>query len=190
MTENTELATSTAGTPAPPAPKVNAGALAKMNDGVLDNIDDIGGGNFVAVDGNQFLYKASNEVVDHLDIVVSYGKRFYQFVDEDGDNKTFHNSDTKIDNRYKLKFELRWLEDGEDGEEPTEYTMTLSTTSSMQFIDFIKKLAAAGYGIAQVIVRMTISRQVSKDGKNRYSRVEFEAFKLEDASPLGIKTTA
>jgi len=168
---------------------VKPNELAQMNAGVLEGIDDLGvGGNYVTVDGTQFLYKSSNTLVDYIDIVVSYGKRFYQWVDESGENKVFHNSDTKLDDRYKLKFEIRWFEQGEDDEEPTEYIQTLSTTSAMNFIDYIKKLAQAGYGVGQVITRMTVSRQTSKDGKNRYSRVEFEAFSM-DGQPLNIKTS-
>lgn len=178
------------------APKavVPAGELANLNAGILEGIDDLGSsGNYVTVDGTQFLYKASNETVDFIDIVVSYGKRFYQWVDESDPNaKKFHNADTKLDSNYKLKFEIKWFEDKGE-EEPTEFTQTLSTTSSMNFIDYIKGLASKGLGIGSVVTRLTVSRQVSKDGKNRYSRVEMEAFDLDayqagELKALGVKT--
>jgi hypothetical protein len=181
-------------TAAAPRAVVPAGELANLNAGILEGIDDLGvSGNYVTVDGTQFLYKASNETVDFIDIVVSYGKRFYQWVDESDPNaKKFHNSDTKLDERYKLKFEIKWFEDRGE-EEPTEFTQTLSTTSAMNFIDYIKGLAGKGLGVGQVVTRMTVSRQVSKDGKNRYSRVEFEAFDLsayqnDELVSLGVKT--
>lgn len=157
-----------------PATK-NGSALADLNAGILENIEDLtGGGNYVTVDGQEFLYKDSNETTPEIEIVVAGGKRFYQWVDEsDPDNKQFHNSDTKLDNRYKLKFELRWFEETEEGE-ATEYIMSLSTTSAINFINYVQALAKQGKGVGQVITKMTISRQVSKDGKNRYSRVEFE----------------
>lgn len=148
--------------------------LADLNAGILDNIDDLTGGNYVSVDGNQFLYKSTEEYVDDITCIITAGKRFYQWVEEDADgNKTFHNSDTKLNDNYKLKFEIRWLEEV-DGE-PTEMIMTLSTTSSMQFIDYVKKLAKKGVAVNQVFTKMTVSRQVnSKDKTIRYSRVEFE----------------
>lgn len=160
--------------PAGATPATVANAMVDLNAGVLDNIDDINiGGNYVTVDGTQFLYKATNETADTIDIVVSYGKRFYQWYDEE--NETHHNSDTKLDDRYKLKFEIRWFEQGEDDEEPKEYIMTLSTTSALNFIEYVKTLSRQGLAVNQVVTRMSISRQVSRDGKNRYSRVEFEA---------------
>lgn len=146
-------------------------------------------GNYVSVDGSDFLYKATNTAVQSIDIVVSYGKRFYQWVDETNPAaKVFNNSDTKLNDNYKLKFEIRWLEQGEEeGDEAVEYTMSLSTTSAMQFIDYVKKLANAGMGIGQVWSRMTISRHENKQ-KDRYSRVDFEAFSLETGLPLNIKS--
>lgn len=173
---------------APAVAKGNGNAaLQNLNADILEGIDDLGGGNFVSVDGTNFLYKSANEEVDHIDIMVHYGKRFYQWVDESGENKVFHNSDTKLDDRYKLKFELRWNEERNEGE-LVEFTISLSTTSALNFIDYIKKLATAGYGIGHVATRMTISRQESRDKKNRFSRVEFEAFDLETGQSLGVKT--
>jgi hypothetical protein len=188
-------------TPAANAPAVQqqravvpAGALANLNAGILEGIDDLGGtGNYVTVDGTNLLYKASNEEATHIDMVIHYGKRFYQWVDEtDPQSKKFHNADTKLDSRYKLKFEIKWYEDRGD-EEPTEFTHTCSTTSAMNFIEYVKALAAKGLGVNQVVTRVTASRQVSQDGKNRYSRAEFEAFDLEQynegqLATLGVKT--
>lgn len=159
-----------------------------LNAGILEGIDDMGGGNYVSLDANQFLYKASNTSVDNVDMVVKFGKRFYQWVDESGENKVYNNSDTKLDDRYKLKFELRWDEQEDEESEGTEYTMSLSTTSALNFISYVKSLAAAGKSVAQVITRMTTSRQKSRDGKNTYFRVEFEAFDIETGNPLNIKT--
>jgi hypothetical protein len=166
-------------TPAPrnqsatPAVNNNPNQMAVMNAGILDNIDDItGGGNYVSIDGTNFLYKASNETATEIIMVVSFGKRFYQWFDED--NNKYNNSDTKLDDRYKLKFEIRWFEEGEEGE-PTEYIMTLPTASAMNFIDYVKAQAKAGFAINQIYTKMTISRQENRnDKKIRYSRVEFE----------------
>lgn len=158
------------------APAVATGnQIADLNAGILENVEDLtGGGNYVTVDGTEFLYKDSNETAPEIEIVVSGGKRFYQWVDEtDPENKQYHNSDTKLDNRYKLKFELRWFEETEEGD-ATEYIMSLSTTSAIQFISYVQALAKQGKGVGQVVTKMTISRQTSKDGKNRFSRVEFE----------------
>lgn len=151
-------------------------------------------GNFVTIDGTNFLYKASNETVPYIDMVIGYGKRFYQYVDEtDPNNKKFYNADTKLDQNYKLKFELKWQEEREEGEEPTEFTTTLSTTSTMNFMEYFKGLSKLGFAVNAVGTRMTGSRQVSKDGKNRYSRVEFEAFDLAAYEQgqyvtIGVKT--
>lgn len=155
------------------APATTGNQLADLNAGILENVEDLtGGGNYVTVDGQEFLYKDSNETTPEIEIVVAGGKRFYQWVDEtDPDNKQYHNSDTKLDNRYKLKFELRWYEEV-DGE-ALEYIMSLGTTSAIQFINYVQALAKQGKGVGQVVTKMTLSRQVSKDGKNRYSRVEF-----------------
>lgn len=166
-------ATRTAGTPAVPANR-GGNVMADMNAGILENIDDMNiGGNYVTMDGSEFLYKNTQETAKEIDIVVSYGKRFYQWFDEA--NNQYHNSETKLDDRYKMKFEIRWLEQGEDGDEPTEYTMTLPTASAMNFVNYVKSLATNGYRINQVITRLSISRQVAQsDSKIRYSRTEFE----------------
>lgn len=145
--------------------------IADVNAGVLDNVDDMDiGGNYVTMDGSEFLYKNSNETATEIDIVVTYGKRFYQWYDED--NQQYHNSDQKLDDRYKMKFEIRWQED-EDGE-ATEYIMTLPTASAMNFVSYVKGLAKNGLRINQVMTRLTISRQKSQDGQFRFSRTEFE----------------
>jgi hypothetical protein len=87
-------------------------------------------------------------------------------------DKVFHNSDTKLDNRYKLKFEIKWDEE-EDGD-VKEYTMSLSTTSAIQFINYVQGLAKQGIGVGQVVTKMTISRQKRQGSNDRYSRAEFE----------------
>ena len=190
---NTQPAPAPAPVPSTAKP-VSPNELQLLNEGVLEGIDDLNiGGNYVTVDGTQFLYKTTEETRDYIDIVVTYGKRFYQWVDESDPNaKRFYNSDKKLDERYKLKFEIRWLEDRGE-EEPIEFTQTLSTTSAMNFISYIKMLAKAGLGVNQVVTRMTVSRQQSRDKAQRYSRVEFEAFDLAayqagELKPLGIRT--
>lgn len=156
-----------------PAVKNGGNAMADMNAGILDNIDDLNvGGNYVTIDGSEFLYKDTNEVSKEIDLVVSFGKRFYQWYDED--NEQYHNSDTKLDDRYRMKFEIRWLESQGEDEEPKEYIMSLPTASAMSFLTYVKALANKGYGVGQVITRMTISRQQRKGTNDRYSRAEFE----------------
>jgi hypothetical protein len=161
---------------APPASSNKNSALADLNAGILDNIDDLGsGGNYVTMDGSEFLYKASNESAPEIEAIITYGKRFYQWYDED--NSQYHNSDTKLDDRYKMKFEIRWYE--EVDEEAVEHIMTLPTASAMRFIDYVRDLAKnKGLGVGQVVTKMTISRQQRKDSKDRYSRTEFEMVSL------------
>jgi hypothetical protein len=143
-----------------------------LNGGVLDNIDGLGNmGNYVTMDGTEFLYKATNKAVAFIDLIISYGKRYYQWVEENGDNKTFHNSDTKIDDRYKLKFEIRWHEGTED--EDVELQFHAPTASAMRFINYVTELAKQGYGVGNVVTRMTITRQIQTGTSNRYSRAEF-----------------
>lgn len=154
-----------------PAVNNNPNQMADINAGILDNIDDLNiGGNYVTMDGSEFLYKASEETAPTIDAVITYGKRFYQWYDED--NQKYHNSDTKLDDRYKMKFEIRWFEEV-DGE-PQEHIMTLPTSSAMSFINYVKGLAKQGIGVGQVVTRMSISRQHNKELNIRYSRTEFE----------------
>lgn len=167
--EQTQTTTTPATTNQANKPAVNnPNQMAIVNDGILDNIEDMNiGGSYVTVDGSEFLFKATDERVNELDIVVSYGKRFYQYYDEA--EGQYHNADTKLDDRYKLKFEIRWVD-----EEGTEHIMTLPTSSAMNFITYVKQLAQQGFSVGAVVTRLTVSRQQSQDGKYRYSRVEFE----------------
>jgi len=156
------------------APAVSGNATADLNMGILENIEDMsGGGNYVTVDGSDFLYKDSNGTTPEIELVVTYGKRYYQWVDEsDPENKVYHDSDTKLDNRYKLKFEIKWIEEV-DGE-PKEYTLSLSTTSAIQFVNYVQSLAKQGLGVGNVITKATISRHQRKGSNDRYSRVDFQ----------------
>ncbi len=191
-----------AATPTPavtPAPTQNAGtssnavvaqtgnsavAVQNLNSGILENIEGLGNaGNYVTMDGTNFLYKATEQVVDFIDIIVKYGKRYYQWVEEDGENKIFHNSDTKLDDRYKLRFEIHWDEEVSEGE-ISEAQFHMPTASAMRFIDYVKDLAKAGYGIGNVVTRMTISRQVQKGSTNRYSRAEFTMVGVIDGEDI------
>lgn len=159
----------------------DAANLQNLNVGILDNIDNLGvGGNWVTMDGTDFLYKALEEVVANVDIVVCYGKRFYQWVEETGEGKIFHDSDSKLNDLYKLKFEIKWLEDRGE-EEPAEFIFSMPTASAMRFISYVKEIAKRGYGIGSVYTRMTISRQVQKGTTNRYSRAEFTMLGIVDA---------
>lgn len=166
------------------------GTVQDLNAGILDNIEGMGNaGNFVTMDGSEFLYKSDNTVVNSIDLVVIYGKRYYQWVEEIGDSKTYHDSDVKLDDRYRLKFEIHWLEDGaEAGDEPITMQFHLPTASAMRFIDYVGQLSKAGFGIASVVTRVTISRQVQKGKENRYSRAEFTMVGIVD--PEGNYTEA
>lgn len=175
--EQTETTTSLARTErsqrAVASPSTRAPKASEVNAGILDNIDDMDtGGNYVTIDGSEFLYKATQETAREIDCVIHYGKRFYQWYDEA--NNQYHNSDTKLDDRYRLKFEIRWNEGGED-DEVVEHIMTLPTASAMRFIDYVNKLARESVAINEIVTRMSISRQVNtKDKSIRYSRVEFK----------------
>lgn len=182
--EETPVQTNTAATPpqqqqtaSTPAVQNNAvatsggNAMADMNAGILDNIDDMNiGGNYVTMDGSVFLYKAADETAESIEAQIVYGKRYYQWYDEE--NQRYNDSDTKLDDRYKLKFEIRWMEDVEG--EMQEHTMSLPTASAMNFINYVKGLTKQGLGVGQVITKFTISRQQNKDQGIRYSRTEFE----------------
>ena len=167
-----------------------AGTVQDLNAGILDNIENLGStGNFVTMDGSEFLYKTDNTVAPNIDLVVTYGKRYYQWVEEIGEQKIYHDSDTKLDDRYRLKFELHWLEDGPEGStEPLEMQFHLPTASSMRFIDYVGQLAKAGFGIGSVVTRATISRQVRQGSTDRYSRAEFTMVGI--VNPDGTVTEA
>lgn len=156
------------------APTGNMSAqISNLNGNVLENIDGLGNaGNFVSMDGSEFFYKSADTRVSFIDLIVKSGKRYYQWVEENGDQKTFHDSEAKLNDLYKLKFEIHWEEEAIEGE-ITEPQFHMPTASSMRFIDYVKELAKAGYGIGNVVTRLTISRQVQKNSTNRYSRAEF-----------------
>ena len=162
--------------PASPAPVVNnniSEQIANLSGDVLGNIDGMGNaGNFVSMDGSDFIYKSLEITVPTIDLIVMSGKRYYQWVEELADSKTFHDSDVKIDDRYKLKFEIHWEEESSEGEVITPQ-FHMPTASAMRFIDYVKTLAKEGYGIGHVVTRMSVSRQVQKGTTNRYSRAEF-----------------
>jgi hypothetical protein len=159
---------------APPASTGQISKVAEVNAGVLEGFEDLsGGGNYVTVDGTEFLYKDTNETAKEIEMVISAGKRYYQWVDEsDPDNKVFHDSPTKLDNRYRLKAEIRWFEENEEGEQ-TEYILNMGTTSAIQFINYVQALAKQGKGVGSVVTKATISRQQRKGTTDRYSRVDF-----------------
>jgi hypothetical protein len=157
------------------------GSIENLNAGILDNIDGLGnGGNFVTMDGSEFLYKATDERLKEIDLIVNYGKRYYQWVEEDGESKIFHNSDAKLDDRYKFKFEIHWEEEPEEGQ-IKEMQFHMPTASAMRFVDYVKELAKNGFGIGQVVTRLSISRQIQKNSQNRYSRAEFTMVGTVDA---------
>ena len=152
------------------------GTVQDLNAGILDNIEGMGNtGNFVTMDGSDFLFKADNTVTQSIELVVTYGKRYYQWVEElPGGVNIYHDSDVKLDDRYKLRFKMHWLEDGaEAGDEPIEMQFHLPTASAMRFIDYVGQLAKAGFGIGSVVTQATISRQIQNGTTNRYSRAEF-----------------
>ena len=144
---------------------------------------------FIKVDGESFVIPdGSDDGIRSREItaLISYGKRFYQVVDEsDLANKKFYDSDTKLSDDYKLKFLLKFMLELEGQEEPKEFQLSLSTTSSINFIEYVKKLAKAGYGVGNAVTRFTISRQTQQGGaKNKYSRVEFEGFTMDTGSKI------
>ena len=176
---------------AKPLAPITPGGVVDMNKDIFENIDGLDFvGNFVGMDGESFVYRGTNPErrVRNITCYVSGGKRFYQWVDEsDPASKQFHSSDTKVDDRYKLRFDVKWNEQASEDEEPKEYTMTLPTSSAMNFINFLKDLSKKGYGIGQILLRMSISRQTQQGTTNKYSRCEFEAF-TQDGQTLICKT--
>lgn len=166
------------------------GTVQDLNAGILDNIDGMGNtGNFVTMDGSNFLFKADNTEAPSIDLIVTYGKRYYQWVEENGESKTYHDSDVKLDDRYRLKFEMHWLEDGAtEGDEPLEMQFHLPTASAMRFINYVTQLSKAGFGVGSVVTQATISRQTRTGTSDRYSRTEFTMIGI--VNPDGSITTA
>lgn len=175
-----------------PSLPVKPGSSAEMNAGVLDNIDDVDDmGCFIKVDGESFVIPDGSDNglrTREIQSIISYGKKFYQWVDEtDPENKVFHNEDIKLNENYKMKFELRFMLDlsAEDTEgEPKEFTLTLSPTSAFNFISYFQKLKKLGFGVGNVVTRFTISRQTRTGTKDKYSRVEFEGFRTTDGEKI------
>ena len=168
--------------------------ISNLNSDILGNIDGMGNaGNFVSMDGSEFFYKSLDLRVPSIDLIITSGKRYYQWVEEIGDSKTFHDSDTKLNDFYKLKFEIHWEEEVTEGD-ITEPQFHMPTASAMRFIDYVKALAQSGYGVGNVVTRMTVSRQVQKNSTNRYSRAEFTMVGFVNAQneivdvPNGITT--
>lgn len=166
------------------------GTVQDLNAGILDNIDGMGNaGNFVTMDGSNFLFKADNTEAPSIDLIVTYGKRYYQWVEENGESKTYHDSDVKLDDRYRLKFEMHWLEDSAvEGDEPLEMQFHLPTASAMRFISYVTQLSKAGFGVGSVVTQATISRQTRTGTTDRYSRTEFTMIGI--VNPDGSITTA
>ena len=145
-------------------------------DVVLEGFDEWNGGNYVTVDGSDFYIKATETRVRDLTVVLSYARQYYKWYDKD--NNKWHESPTKGDNRYSLAAELKWYDWVDGEEEPKEFTMSISTTSTLQFREYVQKLRDSGVRINSIWTHMTIERleRIDPDTKEkqRYSRVKFE----------------
>jgi hypothetical protein len=158
--------------------------IAEINAGILEGLDGIGDSNRVGIDGTEFEYKSSGRRERELNIVVNYGRKVYQFWDENSslcqsfDGKTSTDGlvcatcEHKRAKECKFKFEIRWLELDEEAGEPVEFILTLPTVSAIEFVNYIKALAKEGLAVNQVVTNMKIERR-QKDN-NKYSAVLFE----------------
>lgn len=165
--------------PATKTPAVAGGttkAILEMNQGVLDFGDDVNfGGNWVAMDGTNFLYKASGEETPTIDVVITRGERYYQWVDEsDQENKVYHKAPYKVDDRYSERIDITWEEVNNETGDMEEFTMSLPTSSAISFKNYVKMLSTKhGKGVNAVVTRLSISRQTRRGSTDRYSRCEF-----------------
>lgn len=155
-----------------------APSVAQMNAGVLEGVDNLSTGNYVKIDGESIVLPDGQRLRE-IDILVSYGKKDYKFVDEsDPANKRYFKSDTKLNDNYKLNFTLIWWMEDENGE-AQELQLSLSETSAINFIEYLKKLTKAGYGVNQVVTKITVSRE-SNPGKGWvWSKAQFQAFTMD-----------
>lgn len=185
----TTAVTTTSNTLAKTAP-AQPNQLQQLNQGVLENIDDINDSDcrFMKMNAGVFIDSQTETDYKELTIYIERGRRIYYYFDEV--ERKFHTADTKLDDRYKFGFNL-WFVIADDNRDPDDfvplYQMTLPPTSSMNFVQFARKLAKAGYGVNSVRVKMTTSVQRNAD-KQSYSRIEFEALDLETGEPIGIAT--
>lgn len=169
----------------PNLPAQPAGKISDLNAGILEGMEGLGESAFIKVDGESFVIPDGSDTglrTREIRAIISYGKRFYQWVDErDPNNKVFHDSDTKLNEDYKLKFLLKFgvTMDDTDDADAKEVQLSLSTTSAINFIEYVKKLAKAGYGVGNVVTQFSISRQTRQGTKDKYSRVEFEGYTLD-----------
>lgn len=127
------------------------------------------------MDGSDFYIKSTETRVRELTVVISYARQYYRWYDQD--NKKWHEAPNKIDDRYSLACELKWYDWVDGEEEPKEFTMTISTTSAIQFREYVGKLRDGGIRVNGIWTRMGIDRLERIDPKTgekqRYSRVNF-----------------
>jgi hypothetical protein len=163
------------------------GALQRLNEGVLENIDDVSmGESYVSLVQGSYLFKDTNQMEKEIVVQIVRGRRIYQKFDEE--QNRYVESDVKLDNDYKFKINL-WFVLADDAADPEDeaqlYKITLPTASAMVFIGYAEKLAKAGYAVNQVRTKMFTTPQQNKN-KQHYFRAGFEAFDLESGEPLNI----
>lgn len=171
------------------APQASGGSIQELNRGVLENIDDWNDSvSYVSFENTGgFTFKESGETVNELDVLIVRGERIYQKYDEELGK--YITEKTKVDDSYKLKFNIWFVladDDVDENEEVTQYKLTLPTASTMVFLRYADRLAKAGYAVNQVRTKMTWTRQENKQ-KQKFARAAFEAFDLETGAPLNIK---
>lgn len=171
----------------------NAGktVIEEVNNGILENIEGMTGTSvsFVSFVDGEFLFKESNEGYKEIDILVVHGKRIFQKYDEE--ENRYITAETKLDDTFKFKFEVTFVladQDADPEDEAPQYKITLPTASAMLFVKYVEKLAKQKrMSVDQVVTKMTSTKQQNK-AKQRYNRVAFEAFNIENPEQsLGIK---
>lgn len=167
-------------------------ALTKLNEGVVEGLDGIGGGNRVSIDGTDFEYRNQDRRAREITMVVNFARRVYQYWDDNSNLCQSYDGKTSTDGllcatcehkrakECKFKFEVYWNEETEDGM-IEEFVITLPTVSAIQFVNYLKALAREGLGVGQVITQMTIRRETNTANNNKYSVVQFKKVGLFEA---------
>ena len=68
--------------------------------------------------------------------------------------------------------------------EAQELQLSLSETSAINFIEYLKKLTKAGYGVNQVVTKITVSRESNPSKGWVWSKAQFQAFTMDGTTKI------
>lgn len=171
------------------------GTLAALNP-MLAGLDGMGENNRVSLTPAGFEYKATQEFVQELNIVIHQGVKLWQYwAPEEEGGGLCQSYDHKFstdglacstcphfkDKSCKFKFEVRWNEPDEDAESgERENIWTMSTVSAVTFVDYLKDLATKlGVGSHQVNTRVNF--EIKRNGNNVYPSATYTPTHWYDA---------